>query len=218
MNLDGIYHSYIILNDHLLKIGDDEYSIRGLYAKVTVPIQIFIVLIDTIVTQTFRGLIFTLGGALTCNKRIFKEGLKDVRSVLIQIVALPILALISVFHSKIAYNISNFTKLGLYSTFWLDHTISDYAVATLMRLVSIPLSSFRACLQIPISLLALDKNTAATNVLHAVIEPFCWLVALFPCVNKGKYPDAATNPFEAEHSFYIGKKFSILPRMGVIVD
>jgi len=207
LNLNGICHSAQILNFDLTMIAKDreEYScFHDLYAKVSAPIQIILVLVDTVVTQTLRGLCLVVGGSLTRNWEVFSEGIRDFASVAVQIVALPIIAVISLVHTQKAYNIAN--KLFLrergkdhedFAISEFDFAISEfdfalskfkfdadktsvYVPAILMQLLGVPLSSFRYLTRASIDLLS-GRIEAIVLVFMAVYIPFSVIASIFPC-------------------------------------
>ena len=198
LNLDGIYCSSQILKGHVDKIDGGKCScFHDLYAKVSAPIQIVLVLVDTVATQTLRGLCFVVGGALSRNGSVFKKGFWEFLSVAVQIVALPIIAVISIFHTQTAsdkaYALSHIIKTSAsgkeypapnISYFALDDKRSSYVPAILMHLLSVPLISIRMLTNAPIKFLNWEILEAGVAVIGAVAVPLIELVEIPPCLHK----------------------------------
>lgn len=98
LHLDGLYAFADRIGDYgynYLPGGEKPERQRYLLARIASIAQAVLILINTTVKQSLRCGIFILSGILTFNWMRIKIGTKDGVSVLVQLIALPILGLMA---------------------------------------------------------------------------------------------------------------------------
>lgn len=160
---------------------------RHIFSRVAIPVQIGCVLFDTLITQSLRGLILSFGSLITLDSKKLKVGLTDLLSVVVQMVALPIIAVTAIISPFYTIQGTNFieTHLGQDPTIQLRDEpkepllrdrCSDYVLGYIAVLVSIPLMVVRPLIRLPIELLSLDNtifscSSSVACIISAVKEP-----------------------------------------------
>lgn len=81
--------------------------IKHIYSRIVSPFTTLIELISTIVTQTLRGLSLILCSIIACDSLSLLHGIKDLYSVVAQVVALPFVAAISIINPQWAIDTCN---------------------------------------------------------------------------------------------------------------
>lgn len=144
------------------------------------PLQITFIAIDTMVSETLRGVIRIVGGIVSLNWKIIRDGLIDLVSVAVQLIVLPIIALISLFSPKEA----TWVGLKIIDSLHRDNpeAISKFAqliLGTLLGIVSIPLSALRSALRAPIELLNGQISNVIFSIFCIIKEPIASIGRVF---------------------------------------
>lgn len=202
LHLDGIIQSTRVIQSHYWEgrdsyipndIKENELRPKNFFnseilSRIASPIQIAAVGVDTVITETLRGAIRITGGILTLDWRNVRDGAVDLLSVAVQLVVLPVLALISLLSPKGAI------ALGRAITSALDARDADNSteirrsnpsqaeqvvLGTLFAIASIGLSPCRSALKVPVYLLSGEFLDTFCAIFCAVAEPFASIRRVF---------------------------------------